>query len=378
MNKILPLVDPSRNTSESELIDFGRNFPPPCPIVNGRLKATLNAIVETDVATAIRFPRFLGSERDRLAGVKWLSRRLGAPPSLETTILTNGSQSALIMLMAKHVGPSGILLTESLTYPAIKPLAKLLGIQLRGVSIDHDGIDPDDLLRVCRQEGRKARALYCMPTIHNPTSVITSPERRAAIAQIARDTDLQVFEDDIYGVLPEIAPPPLSTYAPERSWYIQGLSKSLAAQLRIAYVVGPSGEALSEVFWPSVRTTNWMVAPIVAEIATRWLETSTCEELLSTVRQETAERRRLATEILNLAPSTGHPSSYHLWLQVPPGMTLNKLMLGCRDHGVSIGSGNDFEVDFDSSPERFRVGLGVPSDRAVLTRGLEVVGNLTQ
>ncbi|MGX5805461.1 aminotransferase-like domain-containing protein [Bradyrhizobium sp. Arg314] len=378
MRNILPSVDPSRNTLESDLIDFGRNFPPPCPIVNGRLKATLKAIIETDVATAIRFPRFLGSERDRLAGVKWLSRRLGAPPSLETTTLTNGSQSALIMLMAKHVGPSGILLTESLTYPAIKPLAKLLGIQLRGVSIDHEGINPDDLLRVCRQEGRKARALYCMPTIHNPTSVIMPPGRRAMIAQIARDTDLQVFEDDIYGALPEIAPLPLSTYAPERSWYIQGLSKSLAAQLRVAYVVGPSGEALSEVFWPSVPTTNWMVAPIVAEIATRWLETSTAEEILSTVRRETAERRGLATEILHLAQGTGHPSSYHLWLQVPPGMTLDELMLRSRDQGVSIGSGIQFEVDFGSSPERFRIGLGVPSNREVLTRGLQIVSNLTR
>ena len=357
-------------------IDFGRNFPPPSPLVPRYLKQALLETAETDIATAVRFPRFMGSDRDRAAGAAWIAQRLGQRPEIDRIVMSNGTQSILAMLMAKFVQPGGTLLTEAFTYAAIKPLSALFGIKLHPVEIDQGGIEPDALDRACVAANGTARALYCMPTIHNPTSAIMSGDRRHAVAQIARRHNLQIFEDDIYGVLPEVAPPPLSTYAPERSWYILGLSKSLAAQLRVAYAVAPNAMAAAGAFWPGVRTTNWMVAPLVAEVATHWLERDIGERVLRSVRTETASRKALAGAILPAANIAAHPSSYHLWIELPAGWELQEFLAAARRASVIVGAGDSFAIRKKDGERHFRIGIGVPADEAELRRGLDVVADL--
>lgn len=366
-NPVLPKAVP---------IDFGRNFPPPSPVVQRALTTTLADLGVTNIADAIRFPRFMGTVSDREAGATWIGRRLGHKPDIERVVLANGSQSVLAMLMARFVKPGGVLLTEELSYPAIKPLSALFGIELRAVSMDVEGLDPESLDRACVELGGNARALYCMPTLHNPTSATMSEERRADIATVARRHDLWLFEDDIYGVLPEEAPPPLSLYAPERSWYILGLSKSLAAQLRIAYVVGPTPDISRDAFWPGVRTTNWMVAPLVAEVASRWLANGIGSEILRSVRAETLRRRAIAASILSARQTSSSEFNYHLWIGLPKAWQLDAFINATLEAGVRVGSGDSFAINGRQGDRHFRIGLGVPPDQDELVRGLKTIASL--
>ena len=90
---------------------------------------------------------------------------------------------------------------------------------------DDEGILPDALDLACREDS--ARALYCMPTLQNPTGAVMSAERRQAIATVLRKYRLPVIEDDIYRFLTD-APPPLSAFVPELGHYLLGCSKSIA------------------------------------------------------------------------------------------------------------------------------------------------------
>lgn len=356
-------------------IDFGRNFPPPSPLVEAAIAQSFAHLQKSDIAGAIRFPRFAGTETDRRAGAAWLARRLGSIPQPDRVVLANGSQSILAMLLARYVKPGGTLLTEALTYPAIKPLSALFDIGLHGVAIDDEGLVPDSLDEACRRLHGNARALYCMPTFHNPTSATMSAKRRQDIAAIARRHDLAIFEDDIYGVLPEDAPLPLATFAPERSWYFSGLSKSLASQLRVAYMLAPSKTLADATFWPGVRTTNWMVAPLVAEIASHWLSTAIASEILETVRAETVRRKSLAASRLPGQPIDPDNLNYHLWLDVPAQVSLSEFCEGALKAGVVVGAGDSFAVDSDRGDRKFRIGLGVPADHCALIRGLDTVAS---
>ncbi|WP_271567334.1 aminotransferase-like domain-containing protein [Bradyrhizobium sp. CCBAU 11386] len=376
MNELSEAGQVQHASSNATPIDFSRNFPPPSPVVQRALTETFADLGRLNIADAIRFPRFMGTVIDREVGAMWLSQRLGQKPSAERVLLTNGSQSAFAMLMARFVKPGGILLTEELTYPAIKPLSSLFAIELRAVSIDREGIDPASLEDACVELGDKARALYCMPTLHNPTSATMSEARRRDIARVARQYNLWLFEDDIYGILPEQAPPPLSLYAPERSWYILGLSKSLAAQLRVAYVVGPNSDISHDVFWPGVRTTNWMVAPLVAEVASNWLANGIGSEILQSVRAETLRRRALAASILPRTHQCPNEFNYHLWIDLPDAWQLDAFVKATLDAGVAVGSGASFAVNNQQGDRKFRIGLGVPPDQDELVRGLRAVASI--
>ncbi|MET4331852.1 DNA-binding transcriptional MocR family regulator [Bradyrhizobium sp. i1.15.2] len=359
----------------ARLIDFGRNFPPPSPLVRTALQESFSYLAKTNVAEAIRFPRFTGTAQDREAGANWLARRLEQTLDPDRIMLANGTQSILAMLLAYYVKPGGVLLTEALTYPAIKPLSHLFRVKLYGISIDGEGIEPESLDRACNKFKGKARALYCMPTLHNPTSAIMTETRRQEIAKIARRHNLSIFEDDIYGVLPQSAPPPLSAYAPERSWYISGLSKSLACQLRIAYVAGPSLSTTQRVFWPGVRTTNWMVAPLIAEIATHWLTTGLASKIIDSVRLETKSRRNIAEEAFGM-PFDIDPASYHLWIKLPDHLSLSDFVEASKQRGVVVGAGNAFAVGSSLGNTRVRIGLGVATDHDQLRNGLSMIGKL--
>jgi len=118
-----------------------------------------------------------------------------------------------------------VVLTEGLTYPGIKAAAGKLGLRLVGVAMDEQGILPDALGSACRQH--KPKAIYLVPTMHNPTTATQSPSRRKAVAEIIRKAGAILIEDDAYGSLdPSISP--IANLIPERTYLAVCLSKCIA------------------------------------------------------------------------------------------------------------------------------------------------------
>ena len=85
-----------------------------------------------------------------------------------------------------------------------------MGLKAEGLPIDEQGLLPEALDAACRSGSPKA--LYCLPVLQNPTNVTMPAARREAIARVALAHDLPVIEDDVYGLLPEEAPPALCSF----------------------------------------------------------------------------------------------------------------------------------------------------------------------
>jgi DNA-binding transcriptional MocR family regulator len=112
--------------------------------------------------------------------------------------------------------PGDVVLAERLTYPPIREIAHHLGLRLVGLDMDADGLVPAAVDRAAR--GGRAKALYCMPTLHSPTGITMSEARRRDLARVAGRHGLVVIEDDVFGLLPEERPNPLACWLPvERS-----------------------------------------------------------------------------------------------------------------------------------------------------------------
>lgn len=152
---------------------------------------------------------------------------LGLDDNPERVLPTAGVQHGMTVSLLATVRPGDLVLCEELTYPNLRSLANLLQFRLRGVAMDDEGIIPDVLETLCRTQS--PRAIYLMPTLHNPLCCTMSQQRRMEIAEILRKYDLLLIEDGIYHFLNPDAPPPLSCFAPERSIYLDGVSKASAA-----------------------------------------------------------------------------------------------------------------------------------------------------
>jgi DNA-binding transcriptional MocR family regulator len=248
----------------------------------------------------------------------------------------------------------------------MKTLAGLLALRLHGVAIDEHGLRPDAFAAACRT--RRPKALYCVPTLQNPTTAVMPASRRQEIAAIARDHGVLIVEDDVHGRLLARPQAPLSSFAPDNSVYVTGTSKVLAPGLRIGFTVAPP--ALGPRIAAAIRGTTWMAAPLMAEIASRWIQDGTAETILARKRKEAAARYRVARNALDGFAVQAHPEAYHLWLGLPKPWRAESYVEAARRAGVAVTAASAFAVGRGASPEAVRLCLGAARDLDELGRAV--------
>ncbi|MBK1838588.1 PLP-dependent aminotransferase family protein [Azospirillum sp. YIM B02556] len=313
-------------------------------------------------------------EEDLAAGARWLGRRLPdlrAGDAAGRIVVCPGTQSALLALLCMHTRPGDTVCTEELTYPGFKAIARQLGLRVVGVAMDGDGLDPDALRAAVAAHAPKL--LYCTPTLHNPTTATLPAERRAAIAAIARSHNLPIVEDDIYGVLPQDAPPPIAAVAPDVTFHVVGLAKCVAPGLRIAYVAAPDARQAARLA-AAQRATILGTPPIPAAVATQWIADGTADALLAAIRAEASVRQRMAREVLPHASMAAHAEGFHLWLSLPPGWTRGEFAAHLRGHGIAAAVSDVF-LTGGTAPEALRICLGAPVGRPDCRRMLETLAD---
>ena len=125
-------------------------------------------------------------------GVPLLLRRLGTSGYPARVMVTHGAQHAIAAVLRAIARPGDTVLTEALSYPGLIALAQSMRLQLIGVAIDNEGLEPAALDRAARTF--RSRLLFCSPTLHNPTGATQSLARRHEIAEIARRRSLLVID----------------------------------------------------------------------------------------------------------------------------------------------------------------------------------------
>lgn len=361
-----------RHGEDPSLIDM--SIVRPVTEAHGKaLSATLRQLADRqDLGVLMNYVPDGGSAAHRQAGAHWIGRRgLQVDPS--QVIITSGAQHGLATVVAALTEPNDLLLTESLCYQGITAIASQLHRRrLRGVEMDRQGLIPEALEAACKEE--RPRAIIAVSTLQNPTTALMGEARRRRIAEIAREYDCWLIDDDVYGFLVENSPAPLASFAPERSLYITSLSKSLMPGLRVGYVAAPEG--LVAPIAASVRTSVWMPPPLMGEIAALWIGDGTAEQLTRWQRREAQERQALAARILKGWEVETHPAGFHLWLVLPEPWRANVFAQQLRGRGVVVMSADFFAVGRVRAPHAVRLSLTAPGSREQLIRGLETIAEL--
>jgi DNA-binding transcriptional MocR family regulator len=307
----------------------------------------------------------------RAAAAAWIGA-MGIDAHADDVILTGGAHQALFASLLGLAAPGDGVLIEALTYAGICHIGERSGLRLRGLALDDEGVLPDALDAACRAE--PARLLVLNPTIHNPTTATMSAERRRAIAALARAHDLIVIEDDVYGRLPEQRAAPIAALAPERTIYITSASKSIAPGLRLGMLLGPQRylEPIAEAQHDLFLTC----APLMAELFKLWQGDGTAQHLAQRQLVEARARQDLARDILGNREYRTQPTSYHIWLPLPPPWRTAQFVAAARERGVAIDPGSAFAVDRDQAPHAVRISLSAASNRERLQHALQILALL--
>jgi len=341
-------------------IDLSTNVPAVDP-ANRDLDAALAAVAaEGQLATTQGYPMAALVARARLAGSRWLAAR-GLEVRPADIIPTAGAQQALLAVLLALCAPGEPVLVEELTFPGIKAAARQLRLSLHGVAMDAEGVLPEALDRAARATG--ARVAVLVPALQNPTGATMGPARRQDVAEVMRRRRLTLVEDDVYGSL--AGPPPLAGLLADRAVLVTSLSKSVAAGLRFGMIAG--NNAVVHAVADEPHLTLWPLAPLMLEIACRWLDDGTALRRAAWQREEVAARCRMAWRALGDAGARPALPCPHLWLagaagDADPAAT-------CRAAGVDVVPAGTFVVAREP-PAFVRASLTAAGTRAHLGRAL--------
>lgn len=262
---------PPAEPAGSGPVDLTMNLPPrpAAPALRTLLRSGLDRL-QSHAGTPGLMTYHLGpgTEAERIAGAAWLRPLLGEVPA-EHVVVCPGAQAALAALLTTLARSGDTVAADRLTYPGIRALATQLGIRLAGVPGDAEGMLPDALEKLCRT-GRP-KALYVVPTIHNPTTATMPAARRRAIADLALRFGVAIIEDDPYGLLPAQPPAPIAASAAPAVYYVASLSKVLSPGLRTAYLVAP-GRAQAARIASALLAVALGPAPLLTGLVTAWMQ----------------------------------------------------------------------------------------------------------
>ncbi|MEE1948190.1 PLP-dependent aminotransferase family protein [Pseudomonas alcaligenes] len=312
-----------------------------------------------------------GLPRYRQAGARWLAHG-DFRSQAEQVLCVNGGQHGLLCTLMALLRAGDTLVTEQLTYPGLISAARMLGIKLLGAAMDEEGLIPAALDELCRQH--RISALYCTPTLQNPTTGVLSVARREALVAVCREHNLLIIEDEAHAVLVEDRPPPLSFYAPERSVLIGSLSKAVAAGLRVGYLHAPV--PLISRIAAALRGSCWMATPLAMELASGWIESGVAEKLLGQQIIEIGRRKQLVEGLLEGLSYRTHPQCPHFWIEVPEPWRASDVEAELKLKNYLVATAEAFAVGRAAVPQFVRASVSNAShDDALLLQGFQALSN---
>ncbi|WP_180851659.1 aminotransferase-like domain-containing protein [Klebsiella pneumoniae] len=341
----------------ADVVDLNFNYPS-LPEQGDALREALRQLAMAgDIDSHLRYQPHAGrlAERDIIA--RHLTCQHFAPDA-ENVLIVNGAQHGLAVTVMGLLRPGDVVAVDALTYSGFKALAALYHLELAAIPCRPEGPDLQALHTLCQQ--RRGRAGYTMPTLHNPLGWVLNTGQRQALADLARPHDLLIIEDAAYARLVSHPPPPVVSYAPERTVYVTGFSKNIATGLRVGVVISPP--RYRPEIERAIRATTWNTPTLISSLICAWIEDGTVARFETQKRQDARQRQQVAREVLCGLPVVSHPDSYFVWLPLGEESRADRLANALMERRISVSTAEPFCVSA-TIPQALRIALGsVPFD----------------
>jgi DNA-binding transcriptional MocR family regulator len=304
-------------------------------------------------------------------GARWLGM-----PQERTYLIEGNHQGSLMAMMAAGVAGRPIAVDVA-AYTGALEQARALDCPIVACTMDAEGMVAASLWAVCaeaRSEGRGVAAMFVIPTVHNPLGCVAGLKRRQELVAVAREFDLVIIEDAAYAFMAPDAAPPLAKLAPERTFYVCGLSKVYAPGTRTGFMVAP--EQYAEGMARAIKNCATGANLVHARAAVSLIADGTLDRVVAAKNVEGARRNAAARALLRDERCwPGAKCAWHLWVALPKAVTALVFERTMAEKGVAISGGNWFAAVPDSPvmPNGFRIALGGEVDAERSRQGVKLV-----
>ncbi len=228
---------PPTQTEQEGIIDLSHAIAPPV-VTSEEFDAAMLAVMrDPNKLNLLDYAPPEGFPQHRAMAANWL-KRSGIEVSDQHVFISAGAHLGLVTVLQAIAAPGESIMAEEVNYALLPRTFENAMLNTVPIAMDEDGLIPDALDKAARET--RARFLYLVPSLQNPTTNTMSRRRRDAIVAVARARDITIIEDDIFRLVDErTQPPTFYSLAPERTYHVTSLSKALAPGLRVGIIATP-------------------------------------------------------------------------------------------------------------------------------------------
>jgi DNA-binding transcriptional MocR family regulator len=321
------------------VVSLARGVPAPECLPVAELADCARAAIERDGASVLSYGPGGGYAPLR----SWIAERHGVEP--ERVVVTSGSLQGFVFLVEQLVEPGARVLVEAPTYDRPLKILGRLGADIVGLPMDDDGLRVE-ALEEALATGEKPAFLYTIATFQNPSGRTLSEKRRRRIAELAREHDLLVLEDDPYGLVRYEGTPPPTIFELEGGSnvaYASSFSKTIAPGVRVGYFVLPAELAAQ---MEALAVSTYISPPFLTQATVHeFVRRGNFEPNLERVKGLLGARRDAMLEALEQHLPEGSTWSrpeggYFIWVDLPE--PIGDLPERAEQAGVTFVKGADF------------------------------------
>ncbi len=332
-----------------QLISFSAGFPPSDLLPGDALRRVYTRTMKELGSEAWVYSAPAGHSAYLKAVADWLSSE-GEPllPGWGLRAIP-GAQSGLALVVESLTVPGDRVLVESPCYVGTLALLRAMGREAVPVPVDASGLNPERLASAL-QKG-DAKLIILVPTFHNPTGMTLSRSRRERVLALTRAHGVPLLEDDTYADL-RFSGQPVPSFrmlpGADHVIHVGSFSKSLAAGLRLGYVIAP--ESLLQRLTP-VQEVHTIALPILSQAAVaQFIESGGFKRHVTRLRRALRERRDAMLEALHAhfpqdTEITEPKGGMHLWVILPEDLSSLELLKEAIPQGLGFAPGPLFFAD---------------------------------
>lgn len=326
-----------------QLISFARGAPSLDIVDVEGLKAAAVRAFDADPAGITAYGTSVGYPPLR----KWIADKHGV--SADQVLVTNGSLQADAFLFDYLVQSGDAVVVERPTYDRTLLNLRNKGGQVHQVTIQPDGVDTDELRKLL-ESGVRPKLAHIIPNYQNPAGVTLSLEKRRALLDLAAEYGFTIFEDDPYADIRfrgEALPSMLSMDDKGVVVHASSFTKTVCPGVRVGYLVGPAA-LIADI---AKRATNLYISPgmVAQAIVHQFCVSGDIDRSIQTVSAALGERASLlATALREHIPGvrfTEPDGGYFLWIELPEGVSADKVFVAAAERGVAVVKGSDFLLE---------------------------------
>jgi DNA-binding transcriptional MocR family regulator len=293
-----------------------------------------------------------GSPQGDLSLRRVLAERLGRAGIAVTpaeVVLCHGASQGISLALRLFAAPGDVVAFEEPTYNNVLAAALGLGIESAAIPMRADGMDLGVLERTLARP--EVKALYTIPTFHNPMGTTTSLAHRRAVLDAARRHGVPIIEDGYEMDLRftgRSLPPLAGLDDAGLVVHLFSFSKSLFPGARVG-AISARGRTVEALLALKQASDLSDALPIQAALA-GFVSSGEYDRHLVRLRRVLRGRRdalldALAREMPEGTTWTTPEGGYQVWVELPDEIDTRDLLTDAVGAGVLFAPGSQFNHD---------------------------------